>query len=217
MTPSAASKRWTAVRMTRGLATIILALTLAAAVADTTRTSAGSERQWHSGQFLVATEEIGDPRFDHTLIYLVLHNEGGAMGLVVNRSLGEFPLARLLERLGLDPEDVSGDIRVHYGGPVQPTHGFVLHTSDYSDPATRLGPGGVALTSDRAILEAIAHGRGPRQALFAFGYAGWAAGQLEAEIRRGAWATVAADPELLFDEDDDRKWERAMARRKIQL
>ncbi len=205
--------------MTRCLGVLVLALTIASAAIGATRPSAGPERdpQWLTGRFLVATEDMEDPRFDHTLIYLVLHDAAGAMGLVVNRSLGEFPLAGVIEPFGLDPAGVSGSILVHYGGPVQPTRGFVLHTADYSDPATRLVLGGIALTSDRAILDAIAHGRGPHRTLLAFGYAGWAAGQLESEMRRGGWITVSADAGLLFDADNDRKWERAMARRKIQL
>jgi len=189
----------------------MLALTVSTAPA------ADQEGTWLTGQFLVATDEIGDPRFDHTVIYLILHDADGAMGLVVNRPLGEVPLARVLDALGLDPTDVNGDLQVHYGGPVQPTRGFVLHTSDYTGPRTRPIRDGIALTADREILDAIAHGRGPRHSLFGFGYAGWAPGQLEDEIRRGSWITVPADSQLLFDEESDLKWERAMARRKIQL
>ncbi|HET7342571.1 MAG TPA: YqgE/AlgH family protein, partial [Methylomirabilota bacterium] len=145
------------------------------------------------------------------------HDAGGAMGLIVNQPLGDLPLARVLESFGLDAEGVRGDLTVHYGGPVLPTRAFVLHTPDYSDPSTEVVAGGIAVTADRAILDAIAHGQGPREALFALGYAGWAGGQLESEIRAGAWVTVPADRALLFDADAARKWERAMARRKIQL
>jgi len=203
--------------MKRWAAAVILALSLGGVAAGAPRTTEEPQHQWLGGQFLVATEDVGDPRFDHTVIYMVLHDPAGAMGLIVNRTFGEVPLARVLERFGLDAENVTGDIRVRYGGPVQPTQGFLLHTSDYSDPATQLVAPGIALTSDAAILDAIAHGHGPHHSLLAFGYAGWAAGQLEAEIRRGAWISVPADQALLFDETDDRKWERAMARRKIQL
>ena len=106
---------------------------------------------------------------------------------------------------------------MHYGGPVSPARAFVLHTSDYAGPNTQAISDGIALTTDDGILDAIAHGRGPVRSLFAFGYAGWAPGQLEDEIRRGSWITVPADQPLLFSEDYDRKWERATARQKIQL
>jgi putative transcriptional regulator len=197
-------------RMRAALHALIVGLVLAGGVVDV---SGGG----FAGQFLVATEEIRDPRFERAVIYLVHHDEAGAMGLIVNQPLGALPLARVLDSFGLDPEGVRGDIMVHYGGPVQPTRGFVLHTSEYSDPSTEAVAGGIALTADRAILDAIAHGHGPREALFALGYAGWAGGQLEAEIRAGGWITVPADRGLLFDADAGRKWERAMARRKIQL
>ena len=106
---------------------------------------------------------------------------------------------------------------VHFGGPVEPSRGFVLHTSDHVEPSTLRIRDGIALTADRGILDAIAHARGPSRARFAVGYVGWAPGQLEDEIRRGSWFTVPADPSLLFGEDHDRTWERATARRKIHL
>jgi len=195
----------------RWLVAVFLALTVAAADA------ADDDGPWLSGQFLVATEQIGGPPFARTVIYLVLHDAGGAMGLIVNRPVGEVPLARVLDSVGLDAIGVSGDLRVHFGGPVEPARVFVLHTSDYSGPSTRAIRDGIALTADHAILDAIAHGRGPARSLFTFGYAGWAPGQLEDEIRRGSWFTVPADPSLLFGEDHERTWERATARRKIQL
>lgn len=198
----------------RRLGAALLALTVAMPAIGAGLNQGGP---WLGGQFLVATKEIGDPRFAHSVIYLIGHDADGAMGLIINRPLGEVPLARVLDTLGLDATDVKGDLRVHFGGPVQLTRAFVLHSSDYGGPSTRAIGDGIALTSDSGILEAMAHGRGPAHSLFAFGYAGWAPGQLEDEIRRGSWITVPADPSLLFDEDADHKWERATARQRIQL
>ena len=169
------------------------------------------------GRLLVATDDVRDPRFRRTVIYMVHHDTTGAMGLVVNRPLGDGPLADLLERLGRDSEGVAGTIRVHYGGPVEPGRGFVLHTADWTGSESRAIRGGVALSTDPAILSAIADGTGPRRFLFALGYAGWSPGQLEAEIERGAWITIPADEALVFDADAGSKWERAMARRPIDL
>lgn len=170
-----------------------------------------------TGQFLVATDELRDPRFLRTVVYMVQHDARGAMGFIVNRPLGEAPIATLVERFGLDRKDVSGDIRVHYGGPVDPGRVFVLHTSDYAIDATHVVKDGIAVTSHPEILRAIGTGVGPRRSLFAVGYAGWAAGQLEGEIKAGAWVAVPADEALVFDENYEKKWERAMARRTIQL
>jgi len=169
------------------------------------------------GQFLVATDEMPDARFSRTVIYMVRHDAAGALGLVVNRPLGDMPLADVLARFGVTDRDARGEIRVHYGGPVDPGRGFVLHTSDYVGPGSRLIADGIAVTTDVEILTAMAHGGGPRRSLFALGYAGWAPGQLEREIRRGGWVSVAADAALLFDRDHERKWERAMARRRIDV
>ncbi len=170
-----------------------------------------------TGQLLVATDELRDPRFVRTVVFMVRHDAGGAMGLVVNRPLGEVPLAALLERLGMEGKAVGGEMRVHYGGPVEATRGFVLHTSEYVTEGTQVVDDGIAITAQPEIFRAIGSGAGPRRALFALGYAGWAPGQLEAEIAGGAWITVPADEALVFDENSEKKWNRAMARRRIDL
>ncbi len=170
-----------------------------------------------TGQLLVATEDLHDPRFVRTVIYMLQHDAGGAMGLVVNRPVGAAPLARLLEQFGLEGHAASGSIRVHYGGPVEPGHAFVLHTTDYTGDGTRVIKDGIALTMHPEILDALAQGRGPRHVLLMLGYAGWAPGQLEAEIQRGSWITVPSDETLLFDDEAGKKWERATARRKIEI
>ncbi len=170
-----------------------------------------------AGQLLVATAGLNDPRFSHTVVYMVSHGVDGAMGVVVNRPMVEVPLARLLADLGMPSEGVTGDVRVHYGGPVDRARGVVLHTADYSGKGTVRVTDTVALTPDPGIVRDIALGAGPRRGLFLLGYAGWAPGQLEAEIDAGAWITVSADEGLLFDSDYRSKWDRAMARRAIRL
>lgn len=170
-----------------------------------------------SGQLLVATDQLRDPRFFHAVIYLLRHDTTGALGLVVNRPLGEMPLADLLRSVGVEGSSAAGQVRVHSGGPVEPTHGFVLHTADYLGASGQVVKDGVAFSVQPDILAAIADGRGPRRWLFVLGYAGWAPGQLEAEIQRGDWITVQADQTLLFDDEAESKWARATARRRIEL
>jgi putative transcriptional regulator len=170
-----------------------------------------------TGRLLVATPQMLDPKFMRTVIYMVQHDSGGAMGLVLNRPMVEIPLARVLEQLGIESKDASGTIRTHYGGPVERTRGFVLHTADYVGKSTQLIRDGVAMTWQPEIWRAIAGGAGPRRSLFVLGHSGWAPGQLEAEMAAGHWVAVAADEALLFDEDYDGKWPRAMARRRISL
>ena len=170
-----------------------------------------------AGQLLVATTDLKDPRFVRTVIYMVHHDAGGAMGLVVNRPLGDTPLATLLEGLGVEGNGVKGGIRLYYGGPVEPRRGFVLHTTDYTSESTRIVKDEIALTVGTDILRAIGTGTGPRLSLIALGYAGWAPGQLEGEIAAGAWVVVPADEGLVFGENYEKKWDQAMARRMIQL
>ena len=170
------------------------------------------------GQLLVATSELEDPRFTRTVIYMVRHDaRTGAMGLVVNRQLGEVPMAVLLRQSGLPGEGAKGSVRLHVGGPVAATRVFVLHTDDYAGPDTVRVGNGVAITSEPSILKAIAEGKGPRRARFTLGYAGWAPGQLEAEMKAGYWAVVPSDDAILFDDAYETKWDRAMAKRRINL
>ena len=192
------------------LAVVALGLALAGV-------AAGQDAGGLAGQLLVATDDLRDPRFHRTVIYLVRHDATGALGLVVNRPLGDVPLARVLEQFGAQEREAAGTLRVHYGGPVEPGRAFMLHTADYAGRETQVIKDGVAVTAHPDVLDALARGQGPRRALFALGYAGWAPGQLEGEIRRGAWIVVPADEALVFDDAAARKWDRAMARRKMDL
>jgi putative transcriptional regulator len=169
------------------------------------------------GQLLVATEELRDPRFFHTVIYLLRHDATGSIGLVVNHPLAEVSMADLLRSVGVNRPGTAGQVRVYSGGPVDPPRGFVLHSADYRGPDTQAVKDGLAFSVEPAILTAIADGHGPRRWLFCLGYAGWAPGQLEAEIQRGDWITVEPDHALLFDVPAERKWDRAIARRAIEL
>jgi putative transcriptional regulator len=170
-----------------------------------------------TGQLLVAKDALRDPRFIRSVIYLIHHDATGAMGLILNRPVAEVSLSNLLEQAGLESAGVKGEIRVHFGGPVEPGQGFVLHTTDFTIEGTKAVNDGIAVTARPEMLRAIGTGIGPRKNLFALGYAGWAPGQLEAEIKAGAWEIVSADEELVFDEKFETKWERAMARRTIRL
>ncbi len=170
-----------------------------------------------AGQLLVATKHIGDPRFAHTVIFMVAHDENGAFGLVVNRVYGQGPLKKFLEGFKIEADGIEGEIQLHYGGPVEPGVGFVLHTGDYDGPGTRKVVGGLAMTTEMGILKAMANGHGPRLALFALGYAGWGPGQLEGEIARGDWFSAPADEKLIFDNNVDTMWDRASDRAGLKL
>ncbi len=166
-----------------------------------------------AGQMLVAMPGLKDPRFSKTVIYMCAHGAEGAMGLVVNRSLEALSFPALLGQLGIESSsDAKDRIKVHFGGPVESGRGFVLHSPDYAQESTMIVDERVALTATVDILKAIADGDGPKQCLLALGYAGWGPGQLDAEIIRNGWLQVVSDNDLVFGDDLDTKWERAMSK-----
>ncbi len=170
-----------------------------------------------AGQLLVASPEMKDPRFVETVIYMVKHNAAGALGLVINRPLAKGSMQDLLKGLGSEIKGARGEIVIHYGGPVSPAEGFILHTDDVLlDTSTKVKDG-LAVTSDVKLLDAMSRGKGPRQALVIMGYAGWAPGQLEAELKAEAWFVVPADKALVFGKDPEKKWRRALDKRQIPL
>ena len=139
------------------------------------------------------------------------------MGLVINKLLDALTMGELFAQLDISPSRIVNSRPVHFGGPVEAGRGFVLHTSDYSEDATLVVDGEIAVTATLEILRAIGKGQGPRHSLFALGYAGWAPGQLDAEIQANGWLSVAADDDIVFDPDQDGKWRRALAKLGIDL
>ena len=170
-----------------------------------------------AGQLLIAAPTIGDPRFAHTVILMVRHDNEGALGIVINRPVGERSIAALLEASGHDDADVAGIVRVFAGGPVQPELGFVVHSAEYRRPETVDIDGRVAMTASRQVLLDIGHNKGPEKSLFALGYAGWGPGQLEGELARNNWFTTPEEPNLVFEDGRDNLWKDAMARRTREL
>lgn len=162
------------------------------------------------GKLLIATPSMGDPRFKETVIFMVEHDSNGALGLVVNRVIGRVKLAQFFDKLGIESKNATGSVPIHYGGPVQPHFGFVIHSAEFRAQDTRLITTGVAVSPEPGVLGAIARGEGPKRTVFAVGYAGWAANQLEHELDRNDWYTAPADLEIVFDKDLATKWQRAV-------
>jgi putative transcriptional regulator len=173
----------------------------------------GPEHSSLVGQVLIASPKIADPRFQRTVILIVRHSKDGAVGITINRPIGEHSLASLLAMLGENGSSVEGDVQIFAGGPVQPEAVFIIHTTDYARSETIPINGRVAVTSSSQVFHDMARNKGPGRTLIAFGYAGWGPGQLEAELARNDWFTAAADAELIFEERRERVWDSAMARR----
>lgn len=168
-----------------------------------------------TGQVLIAMPAMADTRFATSVIYICAHTADGAMGIVVNRPLASPSFADLLQQLGVDPIPPARSIRLCQGGPVDHARGFVLHSADWTGDGSLRVDDTTALTASLDILKAIASGGGPQLGMLALGYAGWGPGQLEQEIAQNAWLSAPADPDLLFDNEHETKWRRALAKLKI--
>jgi putative transcriptional regulator len=174
-----------------------------------------NEGAYLTGQFLIAMPATNDPNFDRTVTYVCEHNENGALGIIVNRPTAML-LGEILAQMDLEIADPAVAAQpVLMGGPVQPERGFVIHDAgnDDAEPfsSTLTVPDGLKVTTSRDILVSLAEGHGPSRAVIALGYAGWGAGQLEAEMANNVWLSVPASPEIIFSVPFERRWESAAA------
>ncbi len=183
------------------------------------------DESYLDGQLLIAMPVMGDPRFERSVIYMCAHSSEGAMGIIVNHPAGSIDFPQLLMQLDIiktadqiKVPDNAEPMQVLKGGPVDTGRGFVLHSSDFfiEDATLRIDED-ICLTATVDILKAIAKGAGPRHAILALGYAGWAPGQLETEIQHNGWLHCAADPDLVFGSAVEEKYPRALRKIGIDL
>jgi putative transcriptional regulator len=164
-----------------------------------------------TGQLLIAMPSMNTPHFAQTVIYMCAHTADGAMGIVLNRPLATPSFDDLLAQLEVLPTPPVRRIELFKGGPVDASRGFVLHTTDWTGDGSLTVDGRVALTASLEVLKAIADGGGPAQGLLALGYAQWGPGQLDREMQENVWLSAPAPSvDLLFDQEHDTKWRRAM-------
>ncbi|KUF09746.1 YqgE/AlgH family protein [Pseudoponticoccus marisrubri] len=164
-----------------------------------------------TGHMLIAMPGMGDPRFEHSVVFMCDHSEDGAMGLIINKPSDDLDMGGLLSQLSIETDPALAKRRVHFGGPVEMGRGFVLHTPDYSSVVTTLEVlDEVHMTATLDILEDLATGKGPSKWLMMLGYAGWGPGQLEGEIAENGWLVCPCAPRLVFDLPDMEKWEAAL-------
>lgn len=180
-------------------------------------TAAADQDAFINGQLLVATPEMKDPRFAEAVIYMVKHDADGAFGLVINRPMAKGPFEDLLKGFGAEIKGAQGEVLIHYGGPVSMQQGFVLHSDDIMIENSMKVANGIAMTAGVKMIEAMARGKGPTESLVMLGYAGWAPGQLEMELKAGSWFVIPDDKSLVFGKDADKKWREAMDKRQIPL
>jgi putative transcriptional regulator len=170
------------------------------------------ESNWLTGQMLVAMPSMMDPRFARTVTLLCSHTPEGAMGIVLNRLYGDLDFEGLLKQLNITRASGGRDMPIHFGGPVDLARGFVLHSTDYKQEGTLPITDTIALTATVEVLKELAAGAGPHRALLALGYAGWGAGQLDAELQMTGWLVAPADDEIIFDTPSEDVWGRALTK-----
>ncbi|GHD79887.1 YqgE/AlgH family protein [Vogesella fluminis] len=160
--------------------------------------------------FLIAMPGMTDPLFAKSIVYICEHGEQGAMGIIINKPSG-IVLAQLLEQIDLSlANDEANTVPVHFGGPVQPDRGFVLHTPIGNWQSTLTITDDMALTTSKDILQAVSEAQGPARLLVSLGYAGWEKGQLEEEIAANQWLTVAAADWVIFDTPSEVRFDSAI-------
>jgi len=165
-----------------------------------------------SNHFLIAMPGMADPYFSKTLTYLCEHSDKGAIGVVVNKPI-DLTLGKLFEQVDIALQDEAMQLEnVYFGGPVLIDRGFVLHQPLGDWNSTLKIDSEIGLTTSKDILEAMASGLGPSRVIVTLGYAGWAPGQLEDEIKRNGWLTVQADPEVMFDLPAEERLPAAMGK-----
>lgn len=162
-----------------------------------------------ANHLLIAMPALADPNFSRGVTLLCQHNAEGALGIVVNR-VSQLVLGDVLEQMSIRSlhEELSRT-PVYSGGPVQTDRGFVLHEPCGDFDSTFHVSDQVHVTTSRDVLVAMAEGKAPHRSLVALGYAGWGAGQLEAEIRENAWLSVPADASILFETPVEQRWQAA--------
>ncbi|WP_375174462.1 YqgE/AlgH family protein [Pseudooceanicola sp.] len=169
-----------------------------------------------TGKTLIAMPDMGDTRFDRSVILLCAHSYEGAMGLIINVPSEGITLAHLAEQLDIEADAGFQNRPVHTGGPVEQERGFVLHTADYTSAISTLTVNqDISMTGTLDVIEDLVEGTGPDVAMICLGYCGWGPGQLESELAQNAWLVGDASLPLIFATPDARKWEAALANENI--
>jgi len=162
--------------------------------------------------FLIATEKMRDDRFEETVIVMMESDESGAWGLVINKPIGTMPIALLIDpalNSAKEREELfKVNVPVFWGGPVEVKEIFILHSTEYKSESTK-NYGNLSISKDYKILFDMAKSEGPEKSLIIFGYSGWGSGQLEGEMERDHWILSDIDLNITFNEDSNKKWNKA--------
>lgn len=161
-----------------------------------------------AGRLLLAMPGMEDPRFQHAVVAIAVHDHDGALGIGLGHLHPGLRLHTVLDNLGIEPGDAP-DAPVHNGGPVEPQRGFLLHSSDWRREDSIVIGERFGLSASLDALRAIAEGSGPAKWAFALGYAGWGPGQLDGEMKRHGWYAAEGRGKILFETPAAARWTAA--------
>ncbi|MBT5573935.1 YqgE/AlgH family protein [Alphaproteobacteria bacterium] len=162
------------------------------------------------GHFLVATPQMKDPQFHQSVIFMCKHDKQTAMGLIINKPKQDFTFSKLTKKLSFIKPRFEQNRIIYTGGPVENRRGYILHSEDHLMPDSVKITDELALSMQVDMLSEIANGVGPLQFKIMLGYTGWAAGQLEEELRQNMWIHVPSLPQMIFTDDISSMWENAL-------
>ena len=170
-----------------------------------------------ANHLLVAAPSLQQEPFARGVALICQHDAQGAMAVLVNQP-SEYTLGEVFAQIGIDSDDPALQaVPVLNGGPVHSERGFVIHDDARDWGSSLTVADGLYLTTSRDILEAMARGDGPHNALVTLGCAGWGSAQLECEIAGNSWLTAPADAAVLFDTPLEQRWQLAASRIGVDL
>ena len=164
------------------------------------------------GHFLMAMPSLADPNFYHSVTCISEHTPEGAVGIIINRAHADLSAKLIFDELGIEYTLEAAGMPIYIGGPVHVNELFVLHSQPFDMDGYVMINSDLALGNSKAMLEAIAMGKGPKSCLIALGCAGWGPGQLEWELMQNAWLTLPCCLDLIFDLPVKERWETAIRR-----
>lgn len=171
-----------------------------------------------SGKILIASPYVPiSDVFSKSVIYVLSHTEEGAVGLMVNHVVNRVPFDSFFRNITNSTLTINTSNQyifpVYLGGPVEKERGFFLHSSEYEKNILfKFQEEGICISSNTEIVKDIAEGNGPKESLFAIGYTGWEAGQLETEVENNLWIISNCEKDIIFSTVDEQKWINALKR-----
>jgi len=157
--------------------------------------------------FLIAMPQLRDPNFSHSVVLILDHSTEGALGLIVNRP-SDLDLGKFAGGQGILCRHDLIKTPLFQGGPVEPERGWVLHTDPSIEERQEVLPGLFVSATADSLNKILSHGEGPVRLIL--GYAGWAPGQLEREMREGSWLVLSAKIEHILQTEPARMWKTVL-------